>query len=84
MKYVWMAVTGIVVGMIARFIYPGAVQMSLIGSGLLGIAGSYAGGMVAGMFTKEKDMFSMKPTGIFMSIIGALVLIFVFRRLGIV
>lgn len=84
MKYVWMALMGLLVGIIARFLYPGAVPLNLIGSILLGIGGSYAGGVVAGMFTREKDMFSMRPTGFLMSIVGAMVLIFLFRQLGMI
>ena len=79
MKYVWMVVIGIIIGMIARFVYPGAVHMGWIESGLLGIGGSFVGGIIGGMFTKEKDMMSLKPAGFLMSVVGALVLIFIFR-----
>ena len=40
MHYVVMIVTGLIVGILARFLYPGAVHMGLIASALLGIAGA--------------------------------------------
>ena len=83
MKYVWMLLTGLLVGLLAAWLYPGNQNINWIVAALLGIAGSYAGGMIAGMFTKEKDMFSPKPAGIFLSIIGTLVLIYIGRQLGI-
>ncbi len=39
MQYVVMIVVGLIVGILARFLYPGAVHMGLIASALLGIAG---------------------------------------------
>lgn len=83
MKYVWMLLTGLIVGLLAAWLYPGNQNINWIVAALLGIAGSYVGGMIGGMFTREKDMFEPKPAGIFLSIIGTLVLIYVGRQLGI-
>ena len=76
-------IVGFIVGVLARFIYPGGVPASFIMTTLLGIGGSFVGTIIGGMFTKEKDMFSLKPAGFVMSLIGAFVLIFVAHRLGI-
>ena len=46
MHYVVMIVTGLIVGILARFLYPGAVHMGLIASALLGIAGAFLAGLV--------------------------------------
>ena len=76
-------VVGLIVGVLARFFYPGAVHAGWILTILLGIGGSFVGTFIGGMFTKEKDMLSLKPAGFVMSIIGAMVLIFVAHTAGI-
>ena len=40
MHYVRMLIVGLIVGILARFLYPGAVHMGLLMSALLGIMGS--------------------------------------------
>lgn len=76
-------VIGFLSGLLARFFYPGAVDMGWITTTLLGIAGSFVGGFIGGMFTKEKDMLKPTPAGFIMSVIGAMVLIFIANRLGV-
>ena len=81
MQYVVMAFVGLVVGIVARFIYPGAVHMNLIASMVLGIAGSYLAGLVGNMIHKrEGSDQSFHPAGFLYSIVGALVLIFLARN----
>lgn len=81
MQYVVMAFVGLVVGLVARFIYPGAVHMSLIGSAILGIAGSYLAGLAGNMIHKrEGDDQPFHPAGFLYSVVGALVLIFLARN----
>lgn len=75
-------VIGFITGLLARFFYPGAVAMGWIMTTLLGIAGSFAGGFIGGMFTREKDMMKPTPAGFLMSIVGAMALIFVARLIG--
>ena len=76
-------VVGFLAGLLARFIYPGAIEMGWIMTTLLGIGGSFAGGLIGGVFTKEKDMMKPSPAGFIMSVIGAMVLIFIAHRFGI-
>lgn len=83
MKYLWMLFVGLIVGLLAAWLYPGNQHVSWLFAALLGIAGSYVGGMIAGMFTADKDMFSPRPAGFLLSIVGTLVLIFIGRRIGI-
>jgi uncharacterized membrane protein YeaQ/YmgE (transglycosylase-associated protein family) len=75
-------IVGFIVGLLARFVYPGGVPAGWILTTLLGIGGSFVGTIIGGMFTKEKDMMSLKPAGFIMSIVGAFILIFVAHRLG--
>ena len=76
MQYVIMAVVGLIVGAIARLIYPGHQHMGWIATIVLGIAGSYLAGLVGGMIHKRDDG-GPHPAGFFYSIIGALTLIFI-------
>ena len=75
-------VIGFLSGLLARFFYPGAVEMGWIMTTVLGIVGSFAGGFIGGMFTKEKDMMKPTPAGFVMSVVGAMAVIFIARLTG--
>ena len=79
---VWMFIVGIIVGAIARFIFPGAEHMGIFMTGLLGIVGSYVGGFLARLFSKPPDGAIVHPAGIIMSVIGALIVLFVASKVG--
>ena len=78
----WMFIVGIVVGAIARWIMPGVENMGLIMTGIVGIAGSFIGGFIARLFSKPADGAIVHPAGLVMSVIGALILLFVVQKLG--
>ena len=84
MQYIGMAVFGLIVGYIARFLYPGAQHMNILYSMLLGVAGSFLAGIVGGMIHKPADGKSVHAAGFIYSVIGALALIFIARRMGLV
>ena len=75
MQYVIMALVGLVVGAIARLIYPGHQSMGWLATIALGIAGSYLAGLVGGMIHKNNNG-GLHPAGFLYSILGALVLIY--------
>ena len=77
MGIIWMIVVGFVVGLLARFLYPGAVAMGFWMTALLGIGGSLVGGVIASVLWKSPDG-KFKPAGWFLSIVGALVLIWLY------
>lgn len=83
MHYVWMFIVGIVIGALARWIMPGADHMNLIATGILGIVGSFVGGFIVRMFSKAPaaDGSKIQPAGIIMSVIGALIVLFIYNRL---
>jgi len=81
MHYLWMFIVGIVIGAIARFIMPGAQHMGLIMTGILGIVGSFVGGFMARLFSKPPEGSPIHPAGIIMSVIGALVVLFLWEKL---
>jgi uncharacterized membrane protein YeaQ/YmgE (transglycosylase-associated protein family) len=84
MQYLWMAVIGLVVGIIARWIYPGAVHMGLIASAVLGIAGSFVAGLIGQAIHGRSGDQPFHRAGFIYSIIGALILIFIARKLNLV
>jgi uncharacterized membrane protein YeaQ/YmgE (transglycosylase-associated protein family) len=79
---VWMFIVGIIIGAIARFIFPGAEHMGIFMTGILGIVGSYVGGFLARLFSKPPAGAIVHPAGIIMSVIGALIVLFVASKVG--
>ena len=71
---VWM-VFGLVVGLIARMLYPGSQSMSLISTMFLGIAGSLVGGFISWMAGFDPQDGAFQSSGWIMSIIGAIVVV---------
>lgn len=77
MHYLWMFIVGIVVGLIARAIMPGADHMGLIMTGILGIVGSFVGGFLTQLVNKPAEGSMFHPAGFIMSIVGAMILLFI-------
>lgn len=76
----WMFIVGIVVGAIARFFMPGAENIGLLMTGVLGIAGSFVGGFIARLFSKPEDGALVHPAGLIMSVIGAMILLYAWNH----
>ncbi len=81
---IWSIIVGFIVGWIASKIMPGAQQLGFIWLTLLGIGGSIIGGLIGRMFSKPEPGSSFHPAGFIMSIIGALILLFVVIKLNII
>ena len=81
MNYVIMAIVGLVGGILARFFYPGPVEMGLILSAVLGIAGSFLAGVIGSMVHKSAAG-RLQPAGFVWSILGAMLLIWLARTMG--
>ena len=77
MGIIGMIVVGFIVGLLARFFYPGAVSMGFWMTTLMGIGGSLVGGVVGSILWKSPDG-RFHPAGWFLSIIGAMVLIWAY------
>ena len=84
MHIVVMLVVGLIVGILARFFYPGAVHMGLIASALLGVAGAFLAGFAGRALQPSTRDQPFHPAGFIYSIIGAMVLIFLGRLLHII
>lgn len=80
MKLIWWLLIGLVAGLLARFLFPGPVPLSLGQTLLLGLAGSLLGGFLGDVV--EGRRAGMRPAGLVGSVIGAIVVIIIFRTLG--
>lgn len=70
-------VIGFLAGLIARALMPGNQSMGLIATALLGIVGSFVGGMVSTLFVSDGRMFDLHATGLIWSVVGAIVVLFI-------
>ena len=77
----WSLVVGFFVGLIARAVVPGADRMGLILTTVLGIVGSIVGGFIGGLVSKPQAGSKFHPAGFLLSILGAIVLLVVWRFL---
>jgi uncharacterized membrane protein YeaQ/YmgE (transglycosylase-associated protein family) len=70
-------IVGFIVGLLARFFYPGAVPLGFWLTVALGVGGSIIGGVISSFLFKTPDG-RFHPAGWFMSIIGALIILWVY------
>ena len=77
---IWMFIIGIIIGAIARWIFPGGAHMGIIATGILGIIGSFVGGYIARLFNKPPEGAPVHPAGVIMSVVGALIVLFIYNR----
>ncbi len=70
-------VLGAIAGFLANMIVGG--REGVIGTILLGIVGAVVGGWLAGTFLKLKDPTGINVESIVISVIGAIIVLFVFR-----
>lgn len=78
---IWSIIVGFIIGLIARFIMPGAQSMGFIMTTLVGIGGSIVGGLIGRLISKPKEGQPVHPAGLIMSIIGALIILFVLGKI---
>jgi uncharacterized membrane protein YeaQ/YmgE (transglycosylase-associated protein family) len=74
---VW-AVFGLIVGAIARLLYPGRQEIGLFATMILGIVGSLVGGFVSWLVTGGPEDGPFEGAGWIMSIVGALVVVWLY------
>ena len=71
----WSIIIGFLAGLIAKEVM--GVHMGFIMTTMLGIIGSVVGGLIARLFSKPKDGAMFHPAGFFLSIIGAVLALYV-------
>lgn len=77
MSIIGMIIVGFIVGVLARYFYPGAVNMGFWMTTLLGIGGSLVGGVVTSLVFRRPDG-RFHRAGWIVSILGAMALIWLY------
>ncbi len=75
-----MIIIGAIAGFLARAIVPGKDSMSIPATILLGIVGSFVGGLLASLLFGSGDGESfLRPSGLIGSIIGAIIALVIYN-----
>ena len=77
-----MIVIGLVAGLIARAIVPGRQSMGVLATILLGIVGSFVGGLLGSLFSSDGNLVDLRPSGLLWSIIGSVVVLLLIALAG--
>ena len=73
-------VVGLIAGALARLLVPGKDPMSLLGTWLLGVLGSFVGGFLGYvLFGHDINDGAVQLSGIIGSVIGAIILLLIWR-----
>jgi uncharacterized membrane protein YeaQ/YmgE (transglycosylase-associated protein family) len=78
---IWSIIVGFVIGLIARAVMPGAQHMGFIMTTLVGIVGSIVGGFLGRLISPPKPGQPVHPAGLILSVVGAIIVIFVLSKL---
>jgi uncharacterized membrane protein YeaQ/YmgE (transglycosylase-associated protein family) len=74
---------GFIAGALARWLVPGPDPMSLAATWLLGVLGSFVGGFLGYVvFGADIDDGPVQVAGVFGSVIGAVILLLVYRAVS--
>jgi uncharacterized membrane protein YeaQ/YmgE (transglycosylase-associated protein family) len=81
MGIVGWCIFGLIVGAIARFLMPGRQNMGWLVTIVLGIVGSFAGGFLSSVIFGHSDSL-VNPAGWIMSIVGAMIVLFIYGKIS--
>ena len=80
---IWLCIIGLIVGAIARLLLPGRDNIGVLGTILLGIVGSFVGGFLENLWRYHTvSVHSFHAVGLIGSVVGAFVLLLLFRLTG--
>ncbi len=76
-------VIGLIAGALARLLVPGKQNLSVAMTIVLGVVGSFVGGFLGYLlFHKDSAQGFLQPSGIVGSVIGAVVVLLIWLRVG--
>ncbi len=76
-------IVGLIAGALARLLVPGRQDISIPMTILLGIVGSFVGGFLGYLiFHKDAADGFLQPSGIIGSVIGAVIVLLIWTRVG--
>lgn len=82
LQIIWWIIVGLIIGALARLLVPGRDPMGWVATIVLGVAGSFLGGFIGNLIWPPPTGGSyIRPGGIFLSLIGAILLLLIWRRL---
>ena len=79
MNILFFILFGLVVGLIARAIMPGRQSMGIVMTAVLGIVGSFIGGLVASLLSR-RSVLDFHTVGFIGSVLGALLVLIIAGR----
>jgi uncharacterized membrane protein YeaQ/YmgE (transglycosylase-associated protein family) len=78
-----MLMIGLIAGFVARALVPGRDSMGIVATIVLGIVGSYVGGLLADvLFRSDVDDQGLAPAGLLGSIVGAIVVLLIYNAVA--
>ena len=78
MSLLFFLLFGFIVGLVARALLPGSQKMGIVRTTLIGIAGSFIGGLIGNIMSG--DVLRVHSAGWIGSIVGAIVLMLLLGR----
>jgi len=75
-------ILGLIAGAIARLLVPGRDEMSLLMTAVVGIIGSFIGGFLGYLIGHDKGEGGLQTSGIIGSVIGAIIVLLLYRKFG--
>lgn len=80
MSWLWMFIIGLIVGIVAKFLMPGRDPGGFIITAILGVAGMFLGGWLSSViFGTATPGGQIQPAGFIGGVIGALILLAIYR-----
>lgn len=80
--FIYLLIVGLFAGFVARLLVPGKDPLSVGKTLLIGIIGSYVGGLLGYLvFNEDLDEGALQASGIFGSVVGAVIVLLIYRKL---